>query len=58
MIAIIRATENVRTFTNKDIKTKEGKLFTKMYSVNKFVSQYYIYIDDEKLGLCYLKLFV
>jgi hypothetical protein len=56
VIAIIRATENVRTFTNKDIKTKEGKLFTKMYSVNKFVSQYYIYIDDEKLGLCYLKL--
>ena len=56
VIAIIRATENVRTFTNKDIRTKEGKLFTKMYSVNKFVSQYYIYIDDEKLGLCYLKL--
>ena len=27
-----------------------------MYSVNKFVSQYYIYIDDEKLGLCYLKI--
>jgi len=56
VIAIIRATENVRTFTNKDIKTKDGSLFTKMYSVNKFVSQYYIYIDDEKLGLCYLKL--
>jgi len=52
----VRATENVRTFTNKDIRTKEGKPFTKMYSVNKFVSQYYIYIDDEKLGLCYLKL--
>lgn len=56
VIAIIRATENVRTFTNKDIRTKDGKLFTKMYSVNKFVSQYYIYIDDEKLGLCYLKI--
>ncbi len=56
VIAIIRATENVRTFSNKDIRTKEGKLFTKMYSVNKFVSQYYIYIDDEQLGLCYLKL--
>ncbi len=55
-IAIIRATENVRTFTNKDIRTKEGKLFTKMYSANKFVSQYYININDEKLGLCYLKL--
>ena len=27
-----------------------------MFSVTKFVSQYYIYIDDEKLGLCYLKI--
>jgi len=56
IIAIIRAVENTRTFTNKNIKTKQGKNFTKMYSVNKFVSQYYIYIDDQKLGLCYLKL--
>ncbi len=56
VIAIIKAVENVRTFTNRNIKTKKGKTFTKMYSVNKFVSQYYIYIDDEKLGLCYLKI--
>jgi hypothetical protein len=56
VIAIIKAVENIRTFTNRNIKTKKGKTFTKMYSVNKFVSQYYIYIDDEKLGLCYLKL--
>ncbi len=56
IIAIIKGVEDVRTFTNKDIKTKKGGLFTKMYSVNKFVSQYYIYIDDEKLGLCYLKI--
>ncbi len=56
VIAIIRAVENVRTFANKEITTKTGKKFTKMYSVNKFISQYYIYIDDEQLGLCYLKL--
>ena len=56
VIAIIKAVENVRTFTNRNIKTKKGKTFTKMYSVNKFVSQYYIYIDDEELGLCYLKI--
>jgi hypothetical protein len=56
VIAIIRAVENVRTFTNKNIITKKGKPFTKMYTANKFVSQYYIYIDDEKLGLCYLKI--
>ena len=56
VIAIIKASENVRTFATKDIKTKAGKPFKKMYAVNKFVSQYYIYIDDEKLGLCYLKI--
>ncbi len=27
-----------------------------MYSCNKFVSHYYIYIHDEILGLCYLKI--
>ena len=56
VIAIIRAVENTRTFANKNIKTKKEKNFTKMYAVNKFVSHYYIYIDDEKLGLCYLKI--
>ena len=56
VVCIIKAVENVRTFANKDITTKAGKKFTKMYSCNKFVSQYYVYIKDEKLGLCYLKL--
>lgn len=56
VIAIIKATENTRTFETKTIKTKQGRNFSKMYSLNKFVSQYYIYIDDEKLGLCFLKI--
>lgn len=56
VICIIKSLENVRTFANKEIKTKEGKIFTKMYSCNKFVSQYYIYIHDKELGLCYLKI--
>ena len=56
VIAIIKSVENTRTFETKNIKTKEGKNFSKMYSLNKFVSHYYIYIDDEKLGLCYLKI--
>jgi hypothetical protein len=56
VVCIIKAVENVRTFANKDITTQSGKKFTKMYSCNKFVSQYYVYIKDEKLGLCYLKL--
>jgi hypothetical protein len=56
VIAIIRTTENTRTFTNKDIKTKQGNAFAKMFTVNKFVSWYFIYIDDEKSGTCYLKI--
>jgi len=56
IICIIKATENVRTFANKDITTKEGKKHTQMYSCNKFVSQYYIYIQDKTLGMCYLKI--
>jgi hypothetical protein len=56
IVCIIKAVENTRTFVNKEVKTKTGKLFTKMYSCNKFVSQYYVYIKDEALGLCYLKI--
>lgn len=56
VICIIKALENTRTFANKEITTKEGKPFIKMYSCNKFVSHYYIYIHDKVLGLCYLKL--
>ncbi len=56
VIAIIKAVENTRTFSTKLITTKKGKKHNKMYSVHKFVSQYYVYIDDEQLGLCYLKI--
>jgi len=56
VICIIKSLENTRTFANKDVKTKTGKTFTKMFSCNKFVSHYYIYIHDKVLGLCYLKL--
>ncbi len=56
VICIIKSVENTRTFANKNITTKAGKSFTKMYSCNKFVSHYYIYIQDKELGLCYLKI--
>lgn len=56
VICIIKSLENTRTFANRDIKTKAGKLFTKMFSCFKFVSHYYIYIQDKELGLCYLKI--
>ena len=56
VICIIKSLENTRTFANRDIKNKSGKIFTKMFSCFKFVSQYYIYIQDKELGLCYLKI--
>jgi hypothetical protein len=56
VICIIKATESTRTFANKTVKTKSGTDCLKMYSCNKFVSQYYIYIHDKELGLCYLKI--
>lgn len=56
VICIIKAVENIGTFANKEIRTKEGKTYDKMYSCHKFVSQYYIYIHDQDLGLCYLKI--
>lgn len=56
VICIIKSLENTRTFVNRDIKTKAGKIFTKMFSCFKFVSHYYIYIQDKELGLCYLKI--
>lgn len=56
VICIIKATESTRTFANKTVKTKSGDDHLKMYSCNKFVSQYYIYIHDKELGLCYLKI--
>ena len=56
VICIIKSPENTTTFANKDITTKKGKPFTKMFSCFKFVSHYYIYIHDQELGLCYLKI--
>ena len=55
-ICIIKAMENVRSFWNKEITTQSGKKHLQMYSCNKPVSQYYIYINDFELGLCYLKI--
>ena len=56
VIAIIKSVEKANTFANKEVRTKAGKKFLKMYRASKFVSHYYIYIDDEQLGLCYLKI--
>ena len=55
-LCIIKAMENVSTYWSREITTKAGKPFMKMYWCKKPVSQYYIYINDKNLGLCSLKI--
>jgi hypothetical protein len=52
----LKSQETVKTLWNKEVTTKAGKTFTKMYWLKKPVSQYYIYFNDKTLGLCYLKI--
>lgn len=57
ILGIIADMETARTFTTKEIRTKSGKPFEKVFVVKKPVKHYYIYFIDELLGgPCYLKL--
>lgn len=56
VVCIIKSVENTGTFAYKEVTCKDGKKHNKLYSCHKFVSQYYIYIHDKVLGLCYLKI--
>ena len=54
---IIADKEPVRTFVARELKTKSGRLFHRLYSCRKPVKQYYIYFHDQVLGgPCYLKI--
>ena len=54
---IIADKEPVRTFVAKELKTRSGKPFQRLYSCRKPVKQYYIYFHDQVLGgPCYLKI--
>lgn len=55
-LCIIKVMENVCTYWNREVMTKSGKPFNKMYWCKKPVSQYYIYINDKDFGLCCLKI--
>lgn len=56
VLCIIKSMETVQTVWNKELRSKSGDVFTKMYWCKKPVSQYYIYINDQLLGLCCLKI--
>jgi len=54
---IIADKEPVRTFVSRELRTKSGKPFQRLYSCRKPVKQYYIYFHDQVLGgPCYLKI--
>jgi hypothetical protein len=56
-LCIIKAKENIKSIECRDdLTSKNGKKYSKLYSCKKYVSQYYIYINDKDLGLCYLKI--
>ena len=56
-LCIIKAKENIKSVISRDnLVSKAGKTYSKLYFGKKYVSQYYIYINDKDLGLCYLKI--
>ena len=56
VICIIKSLEFMSCYWNKQITTKKGSLFTKMFWMKKQVTQHYIYINDSVLGFCCLKI--
>ena len=47
---IVADKEPVRTFVSRELTTKTGKPFRRLYQCRKPVKQYYIYFHDQVLG--------
>lgn len=57
VFCIIIAKENVLTFGSKELESKQGEKYHKLYKCKKLVNHFYIYFHDEVLGgPCYLKI--
>jgi len=50
VFCIITDKEPVKTVSSKEIKSKIGRFFTKLFNVRRPVKQYYIYFYDVVLG--------
>ncbi len=50
VFCIITAQENVLTFGSKELISKNGKKYWKIYKCKKRIKHYYIYMYDETLG--------
>lgn len=54
---IITDKEPVQTFASRELTSKKGRRFSRIYKCRKPVKQYYIYFHDRVLGgPCYLKI--
>jgi len=54
---ILEAMESTYSFANRELLTKKGKVYNKIFKCKKRVKHYYVYFHDELLGgLCYLKI--
>ncbi len=54
---ILTDTEPTWTFASRELTSKKGKRFDRLYECKKQVKQYYIYFHDHVLGgTCYLKI--
>jgi len=54
---IISDKEPVQTFASRELTTRSGRIFHRIYKCRKPVKQYYIYFHDQVLGgPCYLKI--
>ncbi len=56
VICIVKSLEFMSCYWNKQVTTKKGSLFIKMFWLKKQVTQHYIYIKDQVLGFCCLKI--
>jgi len=57
VFCILTDKEPVRTFACRQLTSKAGKPYERIYDCRKPVKQYYIYLHDALLGgLCYLKI--
>ena len=57
VFCILTDKEPVRTFACRQLTSKSGKPYERVYDCRKPVKQYYIYFHDALLGgLCYLKI--
>ncbi len=57
LFCILTDKEPVKTFACRELTSKTGKKYEKIYDCRKPVKQYYIYFHDGLLGdPCYLKI--